>query len=272
MIRINNKPQSGPWPGILFLWALLSLIVGLQACAPLTAPREEISFSQANRVWKRFQQDFASREDVPFWIKASLNYSGPEESRRSILELWGNTSLPLRLDLKAGLGITVSLWRIDTQGLLAYYPDQETAYTHQDSGFALKRLGFPSPFSLQELAYLLTGQSAACLPPSFEQTIPQSNEHIEYRFTGSSRVQSLVLDQRGQLISMAGSQPFPWTIKISDYQEDSQILVARTYRLETAQHKAVVRIKDIRFRSQPWPEKALTLPLPDGTTLRPMGK
>lgn len=272
MIRMNNRPQSGPWPGILSLWALLSLIVGLHACAPLTAPREKISLSQANRVWKLFQQDFPSREDVPFWIKASLNYSGPEESRRSILELWGNTSLPLRLDLKAGLGITVSLWRIDTHGLLAYYPDQKAAYTHPDSGFALERLGFPSPFSLQELAYILTGQAAACLPPSFEQAIPQSNEHIEYRFIGSSRVQSLVLDQRGQMISMAGNQPYSWTINISDYHEDSQFLVARTYRLETAQHKAVVRIKDIRFRSQPWPEKALTLPLPDGTALRPMGK
>ncbi|MDZ7761895.1 MAG: hypothetical protein U5L00_16785 [Desulfovermiculus sp.] len=253
------------------LWAVLSLIVGLQACAPLTAPREKIPSPQADRVWKRFQQDFASREEVPFWIKASLNYSGPEESRRSILELWGNTGLPLRLDLKAGLGITVSLWRIDTQGWLAYYPDQETAYTHPDSGLALKRLGFPSPFSLQELAYVLTGQTAACLPPSFEQAIPQSDEHIEYRFTGSSRVRSLVLDQRGQVISMAGSQPFSWTLKLSDYQEESQILIARTYRLETAQHKAVVRIKEVRFRSQPWPEQALSLPLPENTTRRPMG-
>ncbi|MBS3780765.1 MAG: hypothetical protein KGY41_10245 [Desulfovermiculus sp.] len=269
---MSRRCHPGFWASLLPLWALLGLIVGLQACAPLAGPRPETSPSLVNQVWQRFRQDFAPRGYTPFWLKASLNYSGPEESRRSTFELWGNTGLPLRLDLKAGLGMTVSLWRIDTHGLLAYYPDHETAYTHPDSGLALKRLGFPSPLSMQELAQVLTGQTAACLPPSFEQAIPQSDEHIEYRFSASSRVQSLVLDQRGQVISMAGSQPFSWTIKLSDYQEDSQILVARTYRLETPQHKAVVRIKDIRFRSQPWPEKALTLPLPDKTTLRPMGE
>ena len=261
----------GPKACIISLGAVLSLIIGLQACAPLTGPREPLSPPQPAQVWKSFQNDFASRGDLPFWLKASLNYSGPEDSRRSIFEFWGNTGLPLRLDLKAGMGITVSLWRIDAQGWLAYYPDQETAYTHPDSGLALKRLGFPSPFSLQDLARILTGQTAACLPPSFQEAGPKTGGQTEFRFGPSSRVQSLVLDAQGNVLSMAGSRPFSWSLRITDYDAHSRHPIARTYRLETPRHKAVVRLKDIRFRSQSWPEKALSLPLPEETIRVPLG-
>ncbi|MGM0538156.1 MAG: hypothetical protein ACQERT_03000 [Thermodesulfobacteriota bacterium] len=249
-----------------------SLFAGLQACAPVSAPRQELLPPDAARIWSTFEQDFASRGDLPFWIKASLNFSGPENSHRSTFEFWGHTGLPLRLDLMAGIGVTVSLWRIDEDGLVAYYPRQEVAYFGPDSSQGLEYLGFPCPLGGQGLANILTGQAASSLPSSYENAAPKAERRTEYRFSRQSRIQSLVLDDRGRITSMAGEHPYKWSLKVDDYELINGTPIARSYRLKTEQgHKAVVRIKEVRFRSQPWPEKAMSLPLPDDTSRLPLG-
>ncbi|MFO7801213.1 MAG: hypothetical protein R6V55_02825 [Desulfovermiculus sp.] len=249
-----------------------AISTGLQACAPVSAPRQELPPPEADQVWSAFEQDFAHRGNLPFWIKASLNFSGPEDSHRSTFEFWGQTGLPLRLDLMAGIGVTVSLWRIDENGLLAYYPKQEVAYTGPDSSQGLHQLGFPCPVSIQELAGILTGQAATSLPSSYKHATLKDDRLTKYHFSQQSQVQSLVLDDQGRITSMAGDQPYTWSLKIDDYELINGIPIARSYRLKTEhEHKAVVRLKEVRFRSQPWPEKAMSLSLPEDTTRRPLG-
>lgn len=249
-----------------------SLFAGLPACAPVSAPRQELLPPDTARIWSTFEQDFASRGDLPFWIKASLNFSGPENSHRSTLEFWGHTGLPLRLDLMAGIGVTVSLWRIDEDGLVAYYPRQEVAYFGPDSSQGLEYLGFPCPLGVQGLANILTGQAASSLPSSYKRATPKAERRTEYRFSKQSRIQSLVLDDRGRITSMAGEHPYKWSLKIDDYELMNKTPIARSYRLKTEQeYKAVVRIKEVRFRSQPWPEKAMSLSLPEDTARLPLG-
>jgi hypothetical protein len=246
---------------------------GLQSCAPVSAPRQELLPPDPDRVWAAFEQDFAPRGDLPFWIKASLNFSGPENSHRTTFEFWGHTGLPLRLDLMAGIGVTVSLWRIDENGLLAYYPRQEVAYIGPDSSQGLEYLGFPCPLGVQGLANILTGQAAASLPSSYKSASPKSDRQTEYRFSRQSRIQSLVLDERGRITSMAGERPYTWSLKVDDYDHVNNIPIARSYRLKTEQgHKAVVRIKEVRFRSQSWPEKSMSLSLPEDTARLPLGR
>lgn len=257
---------------MLLLCLAGSLLAGLQACAPVSAPRQELLPPDPDRVWSDFEHNFASRGDLPFWIKASLNFSGPERSHRSTFEFWGHTGLPLRLNLMAGIGVTVSLWRIDENGLLAYYPRQEVAYLGPDSSQGLKYLGFPCPLSMQGLANILTGQAASSLPSSYKSAALKADRRTEYQFSGHSRIQSLILDDRGRITSIAGETPYSWSLEVDDYELRHKTPIARSYRLQTEQgHKAVVRIKEVRFRSQPWPEKAMSLPLPDDTSRLPLG-
>ncbi|MFP4034336.1 MAG: hypothetical protein ACLFT5_02390 [Desulfovermiculus sp.] len=261
-------------PGRLLLLLCLAGILwaGLQACAPVSAPRQELLPPDPDRVWSDFEHNFTSRGDLPFWIKASLNFSGPERSHRSTFEFWGHTGLPLRLDLMAGIGVTVSLWRIDENGLLAYYPRQRVAYLGPDSSQGLEHLGFPCPLSVQGLADILTGQAASSLPSTYNSASPKSERQTEYRFSRQSRIQSLILDEQGRITSMAGEHPYTWSLKVDDYELIQKTPIARSYRLQTEKgHKAVVRIKEVRFRSQPWPEKAMSLPLPEDTTRLPLG-
>ena len=256
-----------------YLCVLAAVAVLLQACAPLSGPREDLPPLNPQQIWARFEQEAALRGDVPFWLKASLNYSGPEDSHRSQFELWGNTELPLRLDLKASLGIIVSLWRIDANGWLIYVPEEKTAYTHPEAALALQRLDFPCPLNMQDLARIFTGQAAACMPSSYTKATATTDQNIQYRFASWSRIRTLVLDSKGRISSMSGHQPYTWSLEMDDYKKAKQAAFARTYRLRTAQgHKAVVRIKEIRLRSAPWPKKALSLPLPEGTARRHLGE
>ncbi|MFO7801876.1 MAG: hypothetical protein R6V55_06240, partial [Desulfovermiculus sp.] len=193
-----------------YLWILVAVVVWLQACAPLSGPQKDLSPPDPEQIWARFEQDAALRRDVPFWLKASLNYSGPEDSHRSQFELWGNTELPLRLDLKASLGIIVSMWRIDANGWLIYVPEEKTAYTHPDAALALQRLNFPCPLNMQDLTRIFTGQAAACIPSAYTKATPTADRHITYRFASSSRIRTLVLDSQGRISSMSGRHPYTW--------------------------------------------------------------
>ncbi len=248
-------------------------IAGLQACAPVTAPREKLLPVSPEQVWADFENTFASRPDTYFWLKSSLNYSGPNKSHRSTFELWGDSDLPLRLDLKASLGITISLWRIGKHQVVIYSPSQEIAYTATNSAQGLKSLGLYSPLNLQELAALVTGQGATVLPNVYTRSEEQEQGRIKFTFPGQSKVQTVILDSQGRIRSLSGQNPYPWTLNVEDYEKENTIAVPRTLRLQSAAgHTAVVRVKDIRFRSFPWPEKALSLPLPQGTTHMPLGK
>jgi hypothetical protein len=214
----------------------------------------------------------ASREKAPFWLKASLDYSGPETGHRSTFELWGSPGLPLRMDLKAGLGITVSMLRIAENEVLAYYPRRETAYTARSSRQAFQALAFACPLGLQDLAVILTGQAAAALPPSYAQAESEADGQTAFRFAASGPVQSMRVDRQGRIISMSGQRPYPWTLQVADYEQVNGPVVAHSYRLKTDTHTALVRIKKLRFRSFPWPENALSLPLPEGTPRLPLGE
>jgi hypothetical protein len=267
---MEQTPPKLQWPFLLFLAVVFS---GLQACAPLTAPREKALPLSPEQLWADFQNTFGPRPDTHFWLKSSLNYSGPEESHRSTFELWGDCDLPLRLDLKASLGITISLWRIGKQGLVAYYPRKEIAYTAKNSKLGLKALGLYFPLNVHELASIATGQGATIVPSVYARAESQDQGHMKFIFTGQSKIQTMALDAQGRIKSLSGHNPYSWTFDVEDYEMENTIDVPHTWRLTTAaEHRAVVRIKEIHFRSLPWPEKALSLTLPEGTTHMPLGE
>jgi outer membrane biogenesis lipoprotein LolB len=267
---IKRTSFNPAWPIAL---SLAIVIAGLQACAPVTAPREKFLPVSPEQVWANFKHTFASRPDTYFWLKSSLNYSGPKESHRSTFELWGDSDLPLRLDLKAGLGITISLWRIGKHQVVIYFPSQEIAYTTTSSIQGLKSLGLYSPLNLQELAVLITGQGATVLPNAYTRAKQQEQGQVIFTFTGQNKVQSVILDPQGRIRSLSGQNPYPWTLKVEDYEMENTIALPRTLRLQSAAgHTIVLRVKNFRFRSLPWPEKALSLPLPEGTTQTPLGE
>ena len=270
---------AGPWA------LLLALVLGCVGCAPrVDLPR----FTESDDNLAAFQGRFvippvtASGVDV----RASLLYSTPSRSNRTDMQLYGDYGRPLRLDVRAGFGTMVALMREDAAGLLAYYPDRKAAYAHMDPVIGAQLLGMPFPFSMRDLALVLSGHFGTLVPQGLTPAGVRVRPGGGFAFTyASGAVRLLVVDAHGRPERMEGelsryfktqaeregavvSGPRVWSLVFSGYPEDdgdpegpARILTLALPRGESA----VLRVKALAERPQPWPLKSLGLMPPAQT-------
>ncbi len=284
---MNNAPlcrtTRAPLKAIL---PLLLALLALCSCAPrVELPR----YDDAGADFAAFRSRFAPPLAVGGGLSArtSLLYSTPQRSNRTEVQLFGDYDRPLRLDVRAGLGSMLALMREDGAGLLAYYPDKKKAYAHQDPVTGAQLLGLPFPFALRDLALVLSGQFRTLIPvdraPDSIQTTKAGGWAFGYH---EGPVRLLVLDPHGRPERMEGllspyfktqaerekNLPVPpgrtWSMAFSAYPEDDGDPEgpARTLTLALpGGESAVLRVKSVEPRAEPWPLKSLTLNLPSGT-------
>mgnify|MGYP006287653331 CR=1 FL=1 len=244
----------------------------LLCCALRQPPAPDRTQPSAREAWNAFWgSQNASQAWSGYSLKASLNLFTPEESRRITLDLWGNYGLPLRIDLHAGLGTTFAMWRVDPEGLLAYYPREHRAFVHRDSIRAAARLGLNIPFSVQEIARILTGRWQGIIPRTYSRAEQLEEAGWSYNFSGEPAVNRLILDRRGRIVRLEGQAPYEWSLTCKGYEafnghDRGQHLVLRTERNE----RSVLRIKALELRKKPWPASALQIELPPNTMLVPL--
>lgn len=265
--------MNAPRPPLLAGIALLLLLCGLLlSCAPKQPPTPAKPRPSAREAWSAF---WSSQKGLSKWsgysLKASLNLATPEHKRRITLDLWGNYGLPLRIDLHAGLGTTFALWRVDAGGLLAYYPREHRAYVHHDSLEAASRLGLHLPFSVQEIARLLTGRWQGIVPGDFASAEPLDATQWSYRMPETAFVSQLIVDNEGRLHRLEGEEPYIWSLECTDFERFEghslgQHFVLRTERKE----RSVLRIKKLDLKKEPWPGSALQIELPPNTMFVPL--
>jgi len=260
----------------------LAALLALCACAPrIELPR----FDEAQADLEAFQARFtAPRPEGPgLAVRASLLYSTPSRANRTDVQLFGEYDRPLRLDVRAGLGTMLALMREDASGLLAFYPDKSRAYAHSDPVIGAQLLGLPFPFALRDLALVLAGHFDTLVPPRAESVRAISGGGFEFRYSAGP-VRLLALDRYGRPERMEGllsqhyrsqaeregapvSGPREWRIVFSAYPEDEgdPLGPAKTLTLTLPKgDSAVLRVRTLTRRLEPWPAKALALPLPAG--------
>lgn len=265
----------------------LLLLGTLAACAPrVELPRYDDAGADFSAFRSRFAPPLAAGGGLS--ARASLLYSTPSRSNRTDVQIFGDYARPLRLDVRAGLGAMLALMREDGAGLLAYYPDQKKAYAHEDPVIGAQLLGLPFPFALRDLALVLSGQFGTLIPlnrpPDAIRATAQGGFSFSYL---AGPVRLLALDPHGRPERMEGvlsphfktqaerektAAPPPgervWTLAFSAYPEDDGDPEgpARTLTLGLpGGESAVLRVKSLEPRAEPWPLKALTLNLPAGT-------
>lgn len=261
--------------------ALLA-ILALAACAPrVELPR----FDEAQENLEVFRTRFVTPEPQGpgLAVRASLLYSTPARTNRTDVQLFGEYARPLRLDVRAGLGTMLALMREDSAGLLAYYPDKSRAYAHSDPVLGAQLLGLPFPFALRDLALVLAGHfgTLAGRQPDRVRAVPGGGFSLSWD-TGTVRL--LVLDPHGRPERMEGvlSPHFRtqaeregaavtgarvWGIVFSAYPEDEGDPAgpARTLTLTLPKgESAVLRVRALAERQEPWQTKSLALTLPVG--------
>lgn len=253
---------------------LLCGILLLGACAKqvsLPPPDEK----NATVTWQNFMHAAASRATpLPFRLSGSLRYTTPQDAHRFSLQSWGNGDLPIRVDLSAGLGITVAKIRQGTNTLLAYSPQENVAILHPKGNDALFRMGIPVPFSIMDLNNLLTGRYTQLFSAAYQTVTLVPEDGFAYTLPTGRLTGSLQLDTLGRPLLWRGSQKYTgWTIYFSRYEETrfpAQALPRKLVVRYGKTHKAIILISQRNRPETAYTPDQLTLILPEGTQIRPL--
>ncbi|NDV22131.1 hypothetical protein [Desulfovibrio sp. JC022] len=246
---------------------LLIVIFALGGCASRTqVSRPDIAIAPQS-LYAAFQNTYGNCNATGLRAKASLYYTSRGSGHRTTMTLWGEYASPLRLDVRAGIGAYIAHIREDDNGLTAFYPDQKTAYTHSSPVRAVHLLGLPFPFSLKDLAGLISGCYPNLIPKSYDTAVPVAeNGNLRFSFDNGP-VSTIVLTEQGTPVEISGRGEIPWRMELSSYEEDGsgKLLPEKIAVYTELGDKALLRIKSRNFTSKPWQQKALQLKLPEGS-------
>ncbi|MCF8030521.1 MAG: hypothetical protein K9K39_06465 [Desulfohalobiaceae bacterium] len=231
------------------------------------APRQK-----AKEVWREFWSGQQQRvSTLPgFSMQGSLNIFTPKRNRRVTFELWGNPPTPLRLHLRAGIGTTISMWVIHSDGILIFSPRNNRAYSADNTARATQALGLRLPFTLPEMMQVLTGNWKNILWRDYLQTeyLPEERGYAFYP-RGKKRVDKILLDGKSRVVSLSGKHPYEWTLERKDLTTRQGRVLSRRIELTTARdEELILRVKDFQTRTSPWPREDLRISLPPDTMVR----
>lgn len=234
---------------------LIVLLTLSMACAPKTVTLER----PAHFVWKDMHNRIQTLpEDQPFLINASITYISPQDRNRLQAAVWGRLDYPVRMDLSAGFGQTVTMWYEDPFEWQAYFPGENTKYHHYDGRIGASYIGYASPFNLRTTARILLGDLRGLIPSEY-YGFSRCNGCWEYSFQ-DSWIQSLTVSMNGELLSMSGHD---WKVEFSGYTIVDQ--AAYYSRLEMhlpGDEKIIIRIRSVKLEELEWEPGQLELKAP----------
>lgn len=237
---------------------------------------------QAEMIWQRFSTQAATAEVMtgPFRIAANLRYTDPQgESARVSALLWGNgnadTPYPLRLDLMAGVGSVISKIQEDSNRLLAYSPQEKTAYVQEGGDRQLASFGVPIPMTLGDLTLLLSGRAGQLFLPAGAQALalpPYHNlsaDSVNFTLPAAKLPGILELSSLGVPLSWKELRENGWTIAFEPGEANP--LQPQKLRIShPTGYNALIVVKDISRVSPPFTSAQMTLVLPPETPTKPL--
>ena len=248
----------------------------LNACAARQGetPLEPLT---ARNIWEGYAQYAAKSAEEhrhPSRVQASLRVGGKDEERRVIVLLWENGGGPIRLDVRAGVGMSAAkILQTDSRFLL-YSMLENRAYSHEGPQQSLLAYGLPLPFGLRDLAALLAGDYGAVFglaPPEDPRSAQDGGMFFTLPKKGSPGG-VLELDAHGLPRSWR-EEKGGWRLT---FTHDGDKAFPRPEQIE-ARHEngnyAVLLVKERRRPDRPFAPEQLDLRLPpdiQALPLRPM--
>ena len=257
------------------LLCLVPALLLLNACAARQSekPLEPVV---ARNIWDGYTKYAAkSAEDrrLPSRVQASLRFGGNDDGRRVVVLLWENGGGPIRLDVRAGVGVSAAKILQTDSRLLIYSMQENRAYYHDGPQQSLLAYGLPLPFGLRDLAALLAGDYGAVFglaPPD----APRSARDGGMSFTLPKKGRPggvLELDAQGLPRSWK-EEHGGWRLA---FTYDGDAAFPRPEHIE-ARHEngnhAVLLVKERRRPEQPFTPEQLELTLPPGTPMLPISR
>ena len=237
--------------GILCL--LLSTFL-VFSCAPKRIPVER----PPEVVWQDFwEQSSSFQEDQEFYIQTSVNYSTPDQQRRVQAAIWGFAGYPVRMDISAGFGQTVSMWLEDELRWQAYNPGENTSYIHHDGSRGATLLGFPTPLDLRETSLVLLGDFQHLIPREYNRV--ESHGNMWKYYFEDEDLKSAVLDQDGNLDRVSGEG---WHVEFKGVEQENGLFYFSRLDMHLFDdNEAIIRIKSVDMERS-WDENQMSLDPP----------
>jgi outer membrane biogenesis lipoprotein LolB len=249
--------------------ALLGLTVSCLMLASC-AKRQALPIpDNAPVVWEAFvqRQERLAQKSEAFSLKASLRVTRQHKTNRLVMRFWGQREDALRMDIQAGVGAPLAYVAENASGLTVYYPSEAEAFIVADTSRALSTLGLSLPFSLRDLARLLTGSMLPLLPDEYA-TAALDSDTMRFGLGAESRIAEIAIKADGTPASLSGPGD-AWRIDLTypSVEDPRPDLPKRVNFVLDSGESGVLLIKDVTYREQPWPEDPLRLDLPEGTQI-----
>ncbi len=244
----------------------LACCLCLAACAA-KAPRTP---PDPGSLWAGYlaRQETLARQPDHIEARASLWYTTPERSNRTLVALWGSLARPLRADINASMGASLGLFREDASGWTAYYPQSKEAVVHAGGGAGAGALGVNVPFSLRDVGLLLSGRLLPLTGDAPRASLPLEDGLTAFLLDGKGPAERLVLDPEGRPAELSGGDGEPWTVIFKDYDDPATDLAGVVEMTLPGGRSARLILKSLAMRGQPWPEAATALAIPPDVAVR----
>lgn len=244
---------------------ILGLCVHLNACVTqkVTLPSVE---DQESR-WEKFTT--AVIDEHPYTLQGSFRFGDKENTNRVNYIFWSNGSLPLRVDVMAGVGASIAKIREDAEEVLIYFVQDKKAMLMENyhEMNPLVSLGMPVPISFYEMSLLLRG--------GFNQVLQELNldsvktfekaknefEKYSYYFSSINMDGLLQLNENGMPVHCEIDNT--WAFDLS-YDEKTMLPSRVVISSLIDDYKAILLVKE---RSNPpqYKKEDLIFELPTGT-------
>lgn len=259
--------SAAPFP---FSILALPLLLALCACVG-KAPELSSHLSPSTAaLWDRYAVVCVEAEKAaaPYRVRISLRYGAEGDTRRVTALLWGNPEGELRLDVSAGVGVTLASIFEKDEHFLVYAPNDRRAYFHQGKEKPLLNVGVPVPLGVGDLAALLNGRFGRVFGLSYSGAPERGSQGMAYALDSGRLSGALTLNAKG-LPVLWRELSQGWTLRLT-YEEEGPPLPQKIEISHPDSQKAVVLVKERNRPAVPFTESQLRLILPEDTPVLPI--
>lgn len=250
------------WLKICFV---LGLCLQLNACVTQKVSLPSLEDQQAR--WEKFTT--ATIDERPYTLQGSFRFGDKENTNRVNYIFWSNGSLPLRVDVMAGVGASIAKIREDTEEALMYLVQDKKAMLmgnyHEMN--PLVSLGMPVPISFYEMSVLLRGGFNQVLQELNLDSVTTSEkaknefEKYSYYFSSINMDGLLQLDKNGMPVHCEIDNA--WAFDLT-YDEKTKLPYRVVISSLHDDYKAILLVKERSYPAK-YKEKDLIFELPEGT-------
>ncbi len=242
----------------------LLLIFLINACAKTGPVSESPEQEMAQARWDLMEM---KTEPEPYRIQFSLRFGEEGNTRRVTGILWGNDSEHLRMDIMAGVGVTVAKISDSPKEFILYSPREDKLYFHEGEEKPLLKVGMPLPFNLQMLAAILNGNYRRVFGSSYSSAETGKDGRIAYALDSGPKGTLEVNPEGVPVFWSQGKQG--WQMSITP--EDNSLLPRSIKFLNSDGKRALVLVKE-REKAEAFNVEQMELAFPPNTPRLPLSK